>query len=233
MREIIGLARIQRLDTQIDKRQSRLEIIEIELTDDQELQKIQNSLLEHQELHKISTEKLEISERRLQENTKKIELSEANLYSGNTTNPKELQDGQNEISSLKRLRTSLEEVLLEDMMTIEEISDKLEASSSFYQISEVKFNQGNRDLIKEKDTIIQEIAVFLEERKAVEGSLSDDSIKLYNKLRNNKNGSAISFVSEGVCGSCGSTLTPSQEQSIKSSNSLIPCSTCGRLLYSQ
>jgi len=233
MREIIGLARIQRLDTQIDKRQSRLGKIEIELINDQELQKIQISLLEHQNLHKISTEKLEISERKLQENTKKIELSEANLYSGNTTNPKELQDGQNEIFSLKRMRTSLEEMLLEDMMTIEDISKKLKAISSNYQIAEDKFHQVNRELVKEKETIVQEITIFNEERKAVEGSLSDDSIELYNKLRKDKNGSAISFVSEGVCGSCGSTLTPSQEQSIKSSNSLIPCSTCGRLLFSQ
>ena len=233
MREIIGLARIQRLDTQIDKCQSRLNRIEIELTNDIELQNINTTLLEHQELHKISANKLEISERRLQENTKKFKLSEANLYSGNTTNPKELQDAQNEISSLKRMRTTLEEVLLEDMMTVEGISDKIKAISSNYQVAEKKFTQGNRELVKEKETIVQELTVYIEERKAVEGSLSDDSIKLYNRLRKDKNGSAISFVSEGVCGSCGSTLTPSQEQSIKSSNSLIPCSTCGRLLFSQ
>ena len=233
MREIIGLARIQHIDSQIDQLVSRLDYIKIKLTDDKELKRINKSLIELRNKFQTSKLKLDNSEKTLLENSKKISQSESNLYSGNIKNPKELQEVENEISSLKRLKSSHEEILFQIMMEVEEISNEIDMVSSNYQTAEDKFNKCTQDMIAEKDTIQKEIDVLFAERKAVEGSISDDSINLYEKLRVSKKGVAVSTVADGVCSSCGSTLTPTQIQTVKSSNLLIPCSTCGRLLFSQ
>jgi uncharacterized protein len=233
MREIIGLARIQHIDTQIDQFESRLGFIKKKLTDDKELKNISNSLLKLQDKYQSSKIKMDNSEIKLIDISKKINQSESDLYSGNIKNPKELQEVENEISSLKRLRSTQEDTLFQNMLDIEEISKGIERLNSEYQLTDNKINQLNQNLVIERENIQQSITVLIEERKAVEGSISDSAINLYDKLRISKKGIAVSTVTEGVCGSCGSTLTPTQIQSVKSSNSLIPCSTCGRLLFSQ
>jgi len=233
MREIIGLARIQHIDTQIDQFESRLGFIKKKLTDDKELKNISNSLLKLQDKYQSSKIKMDNSKIKLIDISKKINQSESDLYSGNIKNPKELQEVENEISSLKRLRSTQEDTLFQNMLDIEEISKGIERLNSEYQLTDNKINQLNQNLVIERENIQQSITVLIEERKAVEGSISDSAINLYDKLRISKKGIAVSTVTEGVCGSCGSTLTPTQIQSVKSSNSLIPCSTCGRLLFSQ
>jgi len=233
MREIIGLARIQHIDTQIDQFESRLGFIKKKLTDDKELKNISNSLQKLQDKYQSSKIKMDNSEIKLIDISKKINQSESDLYSGNIKNPKELQEVENEISSLKRLRSTQEDTLFQNMLDIEEISKGIERLNSEYQLTDNKINQLNQNLVIERENIQQSITVLIEERKAVEGSISDSAINLYDKLRISKKGIAVSTVTEGVCGSCGSTLTPTQIQSVKSSNSLIPCSTCGRLLFSQ
>ena len=233
MREIIGLARVQHIDRQLDQFEARLQSIRIQLTNDKELKTIKANLNNLENKYQKTKLKMNSSEQELHENIKKIEESEASLYSGNIKNPKELQEVQIEIASLSKLRSKQEDKLILEMMEIEEITNEIENASNDYQNVEIKLQQQNQDLLKERNEIYNNLEILKSERKVVIDSISDEAISLYSKLRISKKGVAISFVTDGVCGSCGSTLTPTQIQSVKTSNSLIPCATCGRLLFSQ
>ena len=56
-------------------------------------------------------------------------------------------------------------------------------------------------------------------------------ISLYENLRKQKRGVAVSLVNDNACEICGTTLTPAQAQATRLSLQIQYCPTCGRILY--
>ena len=69
------------------------------------------------------------------------------------------------------------------------------------------------------------------ERSAALSPLDPSLLTVYDGLRQQKRGLAIAAVSDGACAACGTTLTPAQLQSARSTAQLNNCPTCGRILY--
>ncbi|HLO29263.1 MAG TPA: C4-type zinc ribbon domain-containing protein, partial [Anaerolineales bacterium] len=66
---------------------------------------------------------------------------------------------------------------------------------------------------------------------AVVTDIARQTLDIYEQLRKQKRGIAITTISDSSCGACGTTLTPSQKQSARSTSQLFHCPTCGRILY--
>jgi len=69
------------------------------------------------------------------------------------------------------------------------------------------------------------------ERKGVTSQISSTFLATYDKLVISKKGIAVSEIMDECCGSCGSTLTPSDCQHAKNHSIIQLCSNCGRILY--
>jgi predicted nucleic acid-binding Zn-ribbon protein len=231
MNQIISFIRLQQIDTRLDQVRARLHQIKVILQDNKEIQNIQqekNTL--DLRLNSFKTELLS-SELAVKDQQVKIQQTEATLYGGKIVNPKELQDIQLEIAMQKRQLNTFENKQLELMIALEETQKEYESVCSKYSKALQDSDSNNLTIISEQNTLLKEVEKLNSEKKAAEISLSILDLSLYNKLRTQRGGLALSVISEGACNSCGATLTPAQNQAIKSFDQIIFCPSCGRILY--
>src|SRR5690606_19989334 len=115
-----ALYHLQQIDLEILRHRKRLKEIATALGDSAVVQDAQVQLTSAQEQLKPLRTKMRNLETELQTNTQKAKSTEDRLYSGSVKNPKELQDMQLEIDSLKKRNAELEELLLEQMVLVDE-----------------------------------------------------------------------------------------------------------------
>ncbi len=232
MSAALGLYRLQQVDSQMDQIRARLKTIRETLENDLELRAANEALSIAENLHKQADNALKQSEADVEKQSNKIEQTESSLYSGSVHNPKELQDLQMEVTSLKKHLGTLEERELEAMIYVEDAEKGLHAARE--KLASVKSNLKvqNSDLANESDMLNKDLERLTSEREAVTNALDEKAIKTYEQMRLQKRGVAVAILSENACSACGTTLTASQQQSVHSATELYFCPTCGRIVYS-
>jgi predicted nucleic acid-binding Zn-ribbon protein len=231
MSAALSLYRLQQVDSQIDHAQSRLKAIHQTLENDAELRaanerarEAENQLNEAERLLKQT--ELEVEKQRI-----KLQQTEASLYGGLVHNPKELQDLQKDVVSLKRHLETLEDRQL-DAMQVVETAEK-NAQDARAALERVTASRGDqfRELTHESQILNKDLERFSSERSAVIQDLAAQAIQSYEQLRKQRRGIAVTVVSDSACAACGTTLTPSQQQNARSTSQLFYCPSCGRILY--
>lgn len=232
MSAALGLYRLQQVDSQMDQIRARLKTIRETLENDLELRAAMDAFAAAESRHKQASVALKQSEAEVEKQSVKIEQTEASLYSGQVHNPKELQDLQMDVASLKKHLGTLEERELEAMLHAEETEQELQAASEKLAEVRSRSRDQNLDLAKESDALNKDLERLEAERNAVIGDLDEQALKTYEQLRRQKRGVAIASLNEDACSACGTTLTASQQQSARSAAQLFYCPTCGRIIYS-
>lgn len=227
----LKLFRLQQIDTQMDQATNRIREIEKAINENPILDQAFNNLKEAEKEYKVQQKALLDAEDSVRAQRTKIEQTESTLYSGKITNPKELQDLQNETTALKRYLQVLEDRQLEAMIENDEKRDKYESASSQYQAISEKVKEENQVLLKEKQGIQKDIERLSLEKQSLLSSIDLDMIALYQQLRQKKRGIAVAKITEKTCSACGSILTPATIQSAHLSSLIIYCPSCGRVLY--
>lgn len=231
MSAALGLHRLQQVDSQMDQIRARLKTIRETLENDRELRAAKETLSAAENLHKQASTALKQSESDVEKQHIKIDQTEANLYGGSVHNPKELQDLQMEVVSLKKHLDTLEERQLEAMVYAEEIEKKLQSAQDQLSSVQSRLKEQNLDLSIESDALSKDLERLEAERSAITTALGEKEIKTYEQLRQQKRGVAVATVNEGTCSACGTTLTASQQQNAHSTSQLFYCPTCGRIVY--
>lgn len=225
------LYRLQMIDTQMDGMKNRIKEIDGLLEADQELQlAIEVAETTKHNLHKAQSN-LRQAEEQVRLQRVKIEQSEATLYSGRMHNPKELQDLQNEVAALKRYLGVLEDRQLESMLAEEETKEENEMANRRLEIIQAEKQSQNAALGEEREKLIQDINRFQGERNAAISDVPPADLDLYEKLRIQRRGVAVSKVVAKACSACGSTLNAALLHAAHSSTQISRCDMCGRILY--
>jgi predicted nucleic acid-binding Zn-ribbon protein len=231
MSHTLTLYRLQQTDTQTDRFQARLKVIQQTLEDDGEL-RLAKERAEKAEASLGSAQRtLHQAENAVRDQRIKIEQTESSLYSGTVRNPKELQELQNDVASLKRHFATLEDRQLEAMMASDEAAAAHRAAQADLQSATARSLQKNQVLVEERNSLLKEVENLSAERQAITGAIPADILALYESLRNQRRGVAVAAVADKACSACGTTLTPMQVQSIVTATNLTYCPTCSRILY--
>jgi uncharacterized protein len=231
MSQISILYRLQQIDSRLDNVRANLQSIEKKLDDNTIILSVQQNVAEAEQKHQSELKRLLDAEKKSYDARIKIELAETSLYGGKLQNPKELQELQNEIASIKRLIIILEDRELEAMMAVEESEAILAQASKALKEIQGKQIEQNATLNGEREKLILQIEGLEAERKATLPPISTADLTLYEQLRKIRNGVAVVNISSRACTACGATLTAAVIQSTQSPGQLIRCPTCGRILY--
>ena len=89
----------------------------------------------------------------------------------------------------------------------------------------------NAEMLGERNKLQDDLERLIREKEAVLQSTQPESLTLYKKIRKAKHGTAVAAVTDGGCSVCGQALTPADLQSIRASNKLVFCPSCGRILF--
>ena len=231
MSAALGLYRLQQVDSQIDQIQARLRTIQQTLENDAALRMTNERLASAESKDRDAERILKLSEADVERQRIKIEQTEASLYGGKVQNPKELQDLQKDVASLKRHLETLEERQLEAMIAAETAEAELQVAKADLERVQAHLKEQNKDLTLESERLHKNLERLSSERQAVITDIASQTLSAYDQLRRQKRGLAIATIADNSCEACGTTLTPSQQQNARSTSQLFHCPTCGRILY--
>lgn len=227
----LGLYRLQQVDRQVDHARSQLDVIRRTLENDTELREALNQLESAQVGHHHASHALKNAEAEVQAQRIKIEQAESSLYGGKVQNPKELQDLQKDIVSLKKYLITLEERELEAMVVAENAENSLRSAQTKLELIQARLGDEHKKLLADQSTFSIKLDQLAEERDAALATIESDLLQVYENLRQQKRGVAVSEISDNSCASCGATITIALQQNARSQKQLAYCPTCGRILY--
>lgn len=233
MSAALGLYRLGEVDKHIDRIRTRLDNIQKTLDDDAEM-KSARQLYENangdylQAQHGLKNAELDVDNLRI-----KIEQAEASLYSGSIKNPKELQDLQKDVASLKKHLATLEERQLESMLLSETATTNLEKAKNDLDLVQAKLGNDHKKLIEEQTDLIRQMESLGQEREAALAPIESPLLTVYEDLRKQKRGVAVAEVDDGACAACGTTINAALQQTARSQKQLAHCPSCGRILFAR
>ena len=231
MSAALGLYRLQQVDSRIDQIRARQKSIQDTLQNDLNLRAATQACAAVETKYHDASRILKQSESEVEKQRIKIEQTEASLYSGSVHNPKELQDLQKDIVSLKKHMATLEDRELEAMQITETAEKEFQTARSELERGRANVNEQNRDLNVENTSLNKDLDDLEAERKAVITDLATSAVEMYDQLRKQRRGIAVSAISDAACNACGTNLTPALQQSARSTTQLFTCPSCGRILY--
>jgi predicted nucleic acid-binding Zn-ribbon protein len=231
MSQISVLYRLQQIDNQLDNTRIKLQNIERKLNDNSLIEAAEKKISDSKLKYQDSLKRLHEAQAKSHSVRVKIEQSESSLYGGKIQNPKELQDLQNEIASLKKLISTLEDRELEEMMASEEAENQYKMVQESITSLQGEQIEEHAQLNGEKTKLLAKIERYESERNATLPAIAANDLAIYDQLRKTRNGVAVATVSSRACGACGTTLTAALVQSTQLTGELVRCPTCGRILY--
>ena len=225
------LYQLQQIDSDLDIASKRIEAIDAILKDNNEL----NLAIKNQTaLKSILDEKikaLRVAEHNVEDQNNKISQNQNKLYGGSITNPKELEDLQLEYDSLQKYLSILEDRQLEAMLEMEQAQkDFNNISSHVDDLSQIK-DEERKKLLSEKSDLEKRISQLCTNRTRFIDSSPIPDLPIYEKIRKEAGGIAVTLLVDSSCSSCGANIPSAIEQEARSPSKLAYCPACKRILY--
>jgi hypothetical protein len=148
-------------------------------------------------------------------------------------NPKELQDMQQEIQSLKKRNVELEDHLLETMMSVEECEASLAAAQAHLNTSTEVWENEHRQLLDEQAQLEAQMKTLPQKREQALEPISPENRQLYTSLRTRKNNQPVAVLNGSSCTVCGVEQTLAVTKNLRQGQGLVYCGNCGRILVAK
>lgn len=224
------LYRLQEIDVRIARLSTRLKAIDELLANDEMIRRAQNTVdadLAH--IKPIQARQKDLEQQTLTAQTKR-KSTEDRLYSGTVKNPKEMQDMQQEISSLGEWLGELEGRMLEVMLEMDEAQANLDASQAV--LTQVRAERAgvHQELTDEHESKSKERSDLLSKRDHAAAILNADLLQKYERLRPQKNNQPVATLQGDSCSICGIEQTSTIARNIRRGEELYTCTSCKRLL---
>jgi uncharacterized protein len=230
MTQAEALYHLQEIDLNIAQAQKRLSEIAAALSDNKVILDAQSQVETAQQTLTPLQSKARSLELDIQTNSDKIRSTDQQLYSGKVRNPKELQEMQQEIQSLKNRNSELEDSLLEMMLKVENAEAELNQKQAALEALTSNFESDHRHLLDEQKKLQGEVKAQQQKREGALPPIAAASLKMYNALRPRKNNQPIALLVNGSCSVCRVEQDMAVIGEVRKAQKLTPCSSCGRIL---
>ena len=231
MASAADLYSLQEIDLELDRSHARLQEIEEKSQETEELKSARSLLEEREQL----TRELQARQKDLEADVEQVRSKaaevEAKLYGGKVTSPKELNDLNEDLKSLKAEAARREDKLLTLLVELDEAEAAAQEARSAYSQVEGDWREQRDQLMREKQQLEPRVQALTAERSQKGGDTDRSSLGLYELLRERKSGQAVAPVERGMCGGCRITLPMSILQKAKAGAGLVQCVSCERILY--
>ncbi|MCK1796134.1 C4-type zinc ribbon domain-containing protein [Streptomyces sp. XM4193] len=154
------------------------------------------------------------------------------LDSGAVTSPKDLESLQREIASLAKRQQDLEDVVLEIMERNEAAAARVSELQDRVASVRTKVDDASARRASATGELDAETARVTKEREVVAGSVPDDLLKLYDKLRAQQGGVGAAKLFQRRCEGCRLELNITELNEIRAAarDEVLRCENCRRIL---
>jgi uncharacterized protein len=162
----------------------------------------------------------------------RAERDRVRLDAGQVGSPRELESLQHEIETLGRRQAELEDVVLEIMERRESLQGRVaELTGEQARLEAALAPAGQR-----RDAALAEIdgetTTLRNQRESLAGSLAEQLVTLYEKIRAQHGGVGVAALRRGRCEGCRIELSPTDLSAIKAEpdDAVVRCENCRRIL---
>jgi len=229
MNPLHQLLQLQRTDEEIQAKKQRLREVLLAQKGNETLEQVRRRRQGSEETFRDAQSRQKALEFELAQLDDKRGRSSDRLYSGKVKNPKELADLQQEIESLGRRRSELEDELLDVMMESEVAQQEDEEARAALQEVEAGWEEKRVVLSAEQDELATRVNALLAKRQKQADALEPKLLAAYESTRSKRGGVAMAPVQSGMCQACGVRVS-SNKVSAAQNGDLRRCGSCDRIL---
>jgi predicted nucleic acid-binding Zn-ribbon protein len=230
MSDLQSLYQLQEIDLKIEAQNTLLQEIASALGETGEMTTAQAHVNSLREMLHDQEQRMRELEWDVDEINRHVTDDESKMYSGAVKNPKELQDLQKDVGQRQDRRKKIEERELQIMADVDATQVELQrAQEELTQIRSV-WEQNQRNLAERQTATTETIEALRAKRAQLSASVTPASISLYEKLRREKRGRAVSKVERSTCLGCRIALPMGLISRIRG-REFTYCPSCGRILY--
>lgn len=232
--DLDGLLELQRIDSRI----ARLDHLLGELPEQQALEETRDrirELTEAQDATRVELERVEPEQRRHEREIdvlgERKEAEQVRMYSGDITNPRELQAAKNEVESVQRRIDEHEESLLEVMEAVEALETTL--STRQEQIGALEASAAEQETERDEAAAshVAEKAELEVARERQREALPEALVARYDATRTRLGGgAAVGELVDGQCTACRIEMPMVEARELRDGPPLNECPECRRLL---
>jgi predicted nucleic acid-binding Zn-ribbon protein len=229
MSQVHQLYRLQQYDTEIFQKKRRLaEVVQLQRETEALIAARQRFALASEAVTKWTTTQTDLN-LELGSVNDKARRSENRLYSGQVTNPKELEDLQHEVEALGRRRGVLEDEVLDAMIMLEDAQAELESAQKSLEEIEAGWVKSQASLKAEQNELAVGLHKLMVEREAQKERIDPKALDQYETIRARKNGLAVVPFVNNACTGCHVTVSASMALQVERGER-VTCNGCGRIL---
>jgi predicted nucleic acid-binding Zn-ribbon protein len=155
---------------------------------------------------------------------------EKKLYGGTVSSPKELEDLEADLKSLRGQLRKREDALLDVMLEMEEAEAALKEAEEALAEIEASWKAEQASLEETQAQLKGEIADLEAKRSRQLDGMDQAALGLYGTLRERRQGAAVAVVERGLCQGCRISLPMSTLQKARAGLGLVQCVSCERIL---
>lgn len=230
MSQAEALYRLQEVDLDTAQTRRRLQEIAAALTDSSAVQAAQAQAEAARQALLPLRQRSRSLDLETQSNVEKTRTADERLYSGAVKNPKEMQDLQQEIDSLKKWRGELETQLLETIFATEEAEAALGVAEAALAQAAAMWENAHRGLLAEQADLKSRLEHNRQRRERTLSELTPESLRIYDTLKAKKHNQPIALMQGATCGICGVAQNMAVEREARQGFQLAYCTNCGRVL---
>lgn len=227
------LYQLQEIELNLLKSRKRLTEIKTQLEADEVVQQARARLEHAQKTLSPLQTKARNLDLEIQSNQEKARQTEQSLYSGNVKNPKELQDMQQEIQSLKKRHGELETQLLETMFAVEEAEAQVAEAEAELGAVIQSWEAAHQTLLAEKSKVEVQVQHLNQSRQSALSSVDQESLRTYEAMKPRKHNQPVARMEGNTCSICGVAQNMAVEREVRIGQKLAYCTNCGRILVAR
>lgn len=228
------LLELQKIDTQILQAEHRRKNLP-ELAEKARLSELITEVASKREQRAVDQSDIKRELAKAEEDVEQVrnrkKKDEVRLASG-AGSAKDLENLQHEVTTLDRRISELEEVELEIMVRYEEVEKELLALAAQIASLEGEKSSIETSANEKLDVISKELEQLGNDRKDLESTIDGELIKLYEKIRSDRDGLGAAEIIRRRCTGCQLDLTAADAARFAASaiDEVIRCEECRRIL---
>ncbi len=215
------------IDRLLDQRQSLPELEQYKMANTARVEADRHASELTQELKHLNLE-LDKSEGELEITEIKLSETETRLYSGGM-NARETENKRLEVQQLANRKGTMEERVLELLDTRESLESRLEEAQRLVGSTTSEESALEAAIGQAWKEIDLKVGRFEARKSEIAGSIPEELLSRYEKLRRTKEGVAVGRLEHGQCGGCHLALSTTEQNEARESDPPL-CVHCRRIL---
>ena len=225
-----SLIELQSIDLLIDAAFKEISSLKFQIQDNSRLDLFRDKIDKINKVVYLLNEQINKHNIHIESNNNKVLNLETRLYGGDIKNNKESEATLAEIDSFKFQTKDLEDKSLEYIIKLEPIEKELVALTLSYEDEQKQTNNTRLTLHRDLEELKKKYIVLQNDKKNVVELVDKFYLEKYFLIRKRKS-NAVGTTDKGICTVCSVKLPTGELNSLKGSDDIFYCKTCGAILF--